>query len=82
MAKDVPTLVTHSLDKSLQCTYGKAHSGVRFVGYNGIEQNIFDLLPGEVVDDIFDQQIAKYFDTSDSADKVDEGLLSTTSFMA
>lgn len=68
----------------LPCTYDKAHTGVRSVIYSYIvvEQFTSDLLRQESMDEIIDEHIANYLDTSDAADKIIEKQQSTRAFIS
>lgn len=50
--------------------------------YIAVEKILFDLFCGEVMYETFDKHIAKYFDTSNTADKVGAKLLFINAFMA
>lgn len=82
LAKEVPTLVADSLNDILQCTYEKSRTGARYVVYNVVKQIIFDLLRRDLMDKTLDQHIAKYFNTSDTVERVRANVVSKNAFMA
>lgn len=81
VAKEVTTFVEDSFHEIMHCLYATSRTGVCSVIYIVVEQLICDLQPREVMHEVFDKHIAKYFGTSDAADKISLKLLFTNMFM-
>lgn len=82
LAKGITRLVADSLDELLHCTYEKVHTGNRSVFYSIVKQIHFDLLHEKLMDQSLNKHIAEYFDTSETAEKAGEKLLSANAFTA
>lgn len=70
VAKEMPLLVADSVDDTMQCAYEKLGTGVHSVVDNFFEQIFSDLSRWEVMEEVLDNHIAKYFYTSDTAKKI------------
>lgn len=82
VGKEIPAVVADSLDDILQSTCKKAWRRALSVIYNVVEQIYSDILCRKVMGDVFQKHIAKYFETSNTGDKVSENILSTYAFKA
>lgn len=61
--------------------YGKTLTGVRFVPFNVVEKVLFDMLHWRVMYEFLYRHVKNYVDTCDSAEKIDEYLVSTKTFI-
>lgn len=68
VAKEIPTLVSGSLEEDLQWKYEKACMRTRSDIYTVVEQILSNLSHSEVVDETLNKYIANSFDTRDSTD--------------
>lgn len=80
--KGIQLLVAELVDDILECANQKARVKARSIVYNVVEQILLDLLSRELMEEILANYIVKYFDTTDTAYRVGQKLLSTNSFMA
>lgn len=82
VTNEISKLVADSLDGILQSSYVKRRIGVCSFVSKDFEQILFDLFRRGVMEDILDNHITRFFDTSNATDEIGEKLLSITAFMA
>lgn len=76
------TFVEEPLDKILSTVYHNDQSGILPVGYNVVEQAMWDQLCKIVIGKSLDAHIAKFLDNKAAADRPSKKLLASSSSLA